>query len=109
MAWLKDVHAHYPENWKIRIILDNHSAHISKETQKYLATIPNRFEFIFTPKHGSWLNLIEVFFSKLARSLLRGIRVASKAELKERTLAYLTELNDTPVFFRWKYGLDDVA
>ena len=64
MAWLKDVDAHYPEEWKIRIILDNHSAHISKETKVYLATVPNRFEFIFTPKHGSWLNLIEVFFSK---------------------------------------------
>lgn len=109
VAWLKDVDAHYPEEWKIRIILDNHSAHISKETKAYLATVPNRFEFIFTPKHGSWLNLIEVFFSKLARTLLRGIRVTSKAELKERILAYLTELNDTPVVFRWKYGLDDVA
>lgn len=109
VAWLHDVDAHYPEDWKIRIILDNHSAHISRETQAYLATVPNRFEFTFTPKHGSWLNLIEVFFSKLARTLLRGIRVASKAELKERILAYLAELNDTPVVFRWKYGLDEVA
>jgi transposase len=109
VAWLQDVHAHYPEAWKIRIILDNHSAHISKETQTYLATVPNRFEFIFTPKHGSWLNLIEVFFSKLARTLLRGIRVTSKAELKERIEKYLAKLNDTPVVFRWKYGLDDVA
>jgi transposase len=109
VAWLKDVDAHYPEEWKIRIILDNHSAHISKETQTYLATVPNRFDFIFTPKHGSWLNLIEVFFSKLARTLLREIRVTSKSELKERILAYLAELNDTPVIFHWKYGLDDVA
>jgi len=109
VAWLKDVNAHYPETWKIRIILDNHSAHISRETQQYLATVPNRFEFTFTPKHGSWLNLIEVFFSKLARTLLRDIRVASKAELKERIRAYLAELNDTPVVFRWKYGLDKVA
>ena len=109
VAWLKDVDAHYPEECKIRIILDNHSAHISKETQAYLATVPNRFEFTFTPKHGSWLNLIEVFFSKLARTLLRGIRVHAKAELKARILAHLAELNDTPVVFRWKYGLDEVA
>jgi transposase len=109
VAWLKDVDAHYPEDWKIRIILDNHSAHISKETQTYLATVPNRFDFIFTPKHGSWLNLIEVFFSKLTRTLLREIRLTSKSELKERILAYLAELNDTPVIFHWKYGLDDVA
>lgn len=109
VAWLKDVDAHYPGAWKIRIILDNHAAHVSKETKRYLATVPNRFEFIFTPKHGSWLNLIEVFFSKLARTLLRGIRVDSKDELKERLLAYLAELNKSPVIFRWKYGLDDVA
>lgn len=109
IAWLSDVDAHYPEDWKIRVILDNHSAHLSKETQKYLASVPNRFEFIFTPKHGSWLNLIEVFFSKLARTLLRGIRVGSKAELKERIERHLAELNETPVVFRWKWGLDQVA
>jgi transposase len=109
VAWLKDVHAHYPEDWKIKIILDNHSAHISKETQQYLTTVPNRFEFTFTPKHGSWLNLIEVFFSKLARTLLRSIRVTSRDELKHRILAYIAELNETPVVFRWTYGLDDVA
>lgn len=109
VAWLQDVHAHYPDEWKIRIILDNHSAHISKETQKYLATVPNRFEFVFTPKHGSWLNLIEVFFSKLARTLLRGIRVASKAELRNRIERHLADLNRTPVIFRWKYKVDQTA
>ena len=46
-----------------------------------------RFEFAFTPKHGSWLNLIEGCFSKLARSVLRHIRVASKQELKDRIMA----------------------
>jgi transposase len=109
VAWLQDVHAHYPEEWKIRIILDNHTAHTSVETRKYLATVPNRFEFTFTPTHGSWLNLIEVFFSKLARTLLRGIRVKSKAELKSRIEAYLADLNQTPVVFRWKYGLDETS
>src|SRR5438132_13834718 len=44
--------------------LDNHSAHISKETKAWLASQPaGRFEFPFTPKHGSWLNLVEGFFS----------------------------------------------
>jgi hypothetical protein len=46
----------------------------------------HRFEFTFTPKHGSWLNLVEGFFSKLARSVLRHIRVASKQELKDRIM-----------------------
>ena len=56
---------------KIRLLLDNHSAHISKETMKYLFTKKNRFEFTFTPKHGSWLNIVETFFSKMTRSFLR--------------------------------------
>ena len=72
----------------VKLILDNHSAHISKETKAWLASQPaGRFEFVFTPKHGSWLNLVEGFFSKLARSVLRHIRVASKQELKDRPTA----------------------
>ena len=65
----------YPTHTAIKLILDNHSAHISKETKAWLADQPvGRFEFTFTPKHGSWLNLVEGFFSKLARSVLRHIR-----------------------------------
>lgn len=107
-AFLKKVNAHYSDKERIKIILDNHSAHISKETRYYLATVPNRFEFIFTPTHGSWLNLIEVFFSKLARNLLRGIRCKSKSELRQRLLGYIEETNAEPVVFHWKYKLDSV-
>ncbi len=109
VQFLKGLSDYYPGETKIRIVLDNHSIHISKETRSYLATVPNRFEFIFTPKHGSWLNLIESFFSKMARSMLRGIRVKSKQELKERIELYLDEVNQAPVIFKWKYGLDSVS
>lgn len=109
IAFLKQVDAAYPVTAKIRIVLDNHSAHISKETRAYLATVPNRFEFIFTPTHGSWLNLVETFFAKMAHSMLRRIRVSSKAELKERIELYLGEVNQAPVVFRWKYGLDSIS
>jgi len=97
-----------PAHKKIRIILDNHSSHISKETKSFLLTKPNRYEFVFTPKHGSWLNLIEVFFSKLARSLLRHIRVKSKKELIERIYKGIAEMNENPVVFKWKYKLDEI-
>ena len=109
IAFLKLLDANYPADKTIRVILDNHSAHLSKETRSYLTTAPNRFEFIFTPKHGSWLNLIEAFFGKMARTMLRGMRVASKEELKERIEKYLTALNEAPVIFRWKWGLDALA
>lgn len=98
----------YPDDWKIRIILDNHSSHVSKETRKYLLTKPGRFEFIFTPKHGSWLNMIETFFSKIARSFLKHIRVESIKELEERIYKGIEEINMEPVIFRWKYKMEDL-
>jgi transposase len=109
VEFLKVVDSRYPAGTSIRIVLDNHSAHISKETQVYLKSVPNRFDFTFTPKHGSWLNLVESFFGKMARTMLRGIRVASKAELVSRIEQYLDEINRMPVIFRWKYGLEDLS
>lgn len=108
--FLKLVNAAYPAETAIGLILDNHSAHISKETKAWLATRPaGRFEFTFTPKHGSWLNLVEGFFSKLARSVLRHIRVQSKQELKERIMAAMDHFNDNPVVHTWSYKLKKAA
>ncbi|NWG12758.1 MAG: IS630 family transposase [Acidobacteria bacterium] len=109
ISFLRELGRSYPPAARLRLVLDNHSAHISKETRTYLATIPNRFEFIFTPKHGSWLNLVESFFGKIARTMLRGIRVSSKAELKDRILQYLAEVNASPVVYRWKYKVESVS
>lgn len=69
--------------------------------------MPHRFAFVFTPTHGSWLNLIESQFSKMTRSVLRGIRVASKQELVDRIHHYFEEVNSAPVLFRWKYKMDE--
>lgn len=107
--FLKLVDAAYPTHTAIRLILDNHSAHISKETNAWLAARPGRFEFTFTPKHGSWLNLVEGFFSKFARSVLRHIRVASKQELKDRIMAAMDHFNDNPVVHTWSYKLKKAA
>ena len=110
VSFLKRLDTAYPAETAIKLILDNHAAHISKETKAWLATKPEgRFCFVFTPKHGSWLNLVEGFFSKMARSLLRHIRVASKAELKQRILAYLEDLNHEPVIHSWTYKIGEAA
>jgi hypothetical protein len=99
---LSDLDAWYPPECTIRIILDNHSAHISKETQAFLSRHPNRFQYILTPKHGSWLNIVETLFGKMARSFLRHIRVQSLDELKTRILKGIAEINAAPVIHRWK-------
>jgi transposase len=110
IEFLKLLDAAYPAGTAIKLILDNHSAHISRETQAWLAAQPaGRFEFTFTPKHGSWLNLIEGFFSKFARSVLRHIRVASKQQLKERIMAGIEDVNRYPVIHTWSYKLAEAA
>lgn len=106
--FLKILDAKYPVGDKIRLVLDNLAVHTSEETRKYLATVPGRFEFVFTPKHGSWLNMVEGFFSKMTKQMLRGIRVKSKQELADRIYRYFEEVNAEPVIFHWKYKLDDI-
>ena len=102
IALLKDLDAYYPPQSTIRLILDNHSSHISKETRAYLATRPNRFKYVLTPTHGSWLNIVETLFGKMARTFLRHIRVQSRDKLRRRILQGIAEINALPVVHRWK-------
>ena len=108
VTFLKKLDEKYPKGDIIRIILDNHSAHTSKETQEYLNMIPGRFEFVFTPKHGFWLNMIEGFFSKMTKQMLGGIRVESKKELEDRIYRYFDEINKEPVPYKWTYKMDTI-
>jgi len=98
IEFLKHLDAIYPPTATLRLILDNHSPHLSKETQTYLASRPQRFQFVFTPKHGSWLNTVENLFSKMTRSMLREIRVSTKQELVDRIHLYFRE---TPIRSCW--------
>ena len=107
--FLKILDTKYPEGDTIRLILDNHSAHTSKETKQFLATLPEgRFVFVFTPTHASWLNMIESFFSKMTKQMLKGIRVNSKEELSERIYRYFDEINADPIVYHWKYKMDEI-
>ena len=105
--FLKILNEKFPEGDIIRVILDNHTVHTSKKVKAFLATMPGRFIFIFTPKHGSWLNIIEGFFSKMTRQMLKGIRVSSKQELIDRIYKYFDEVNEVPVVYHWKYKMDN--
>jgi len=108
IEFLKLLDDKYPKGDKLRIVLDKLKVHTSEATRQYLATVPGRFEFVFTPKHGSWLNMVESFFSKMTRQMLRGIRVKSKEELTNRIYRYFVEINEEPIVFHWKYNLDDI-
>ena len=108
IEFLKLVDSKFPAGYIIVLILDNHSIHKSGETQRYLNQRQGRFRFVFTPVHASWLNIVETLFSKMARSFLRGIRVETKEELKERIDMYFEEINREPVEFIWKYKMDQM-
>jgi putative transposase len=107
IEYLKELELIYPEE-EIIIIQDNHKIHTSRETREYLKTIPGKFKFVFTPKHASWLNIIESFFSKMARSVLRGIRVDSINELGDRISQYINQVNEKPVLFTWRYKMEEM-
>lgn len=109
IEFLKILDAKHPESDTIRLILDDHSAHTSKETRRFLATLPEgRFVFVFTPTHTSWLNMIESFFSKMTKQMLKGIRVNSKDELSERIYRYFDEINADPIVYHWTYKMDEI-
>jgi hypothetical protein len=105
VAFLQKLDATYAAGMLICILLDNHSAHRSRETQRFLASKPGRFELIFTPTHASWLNWVETYFSKMARSVLRHIRVTSKGELSDRMRRYIETCNQSPIVPKWSYGI----
>ena len=109
IEFLKILDKKYPEGDTIRLILDNHSAHTSKETKRFLSTLPeSRFEFVFTPTHSSWLNMIESFFSKMTKQMLKGIRVNSKEELADRIYRYFDEINAEPIVYHWTYKMEEI-
>lgn len=64
---------------------------------------------MFTPKHGSWLNMIEGFFSKMTKQMFKGTRVESKEELERRIYLYFDEINREPVVYHWSYKMDEIS
>jgi hypothetical protein len=107
IEFLKLLDAAYPTRTAIKLTLDNHSAHISKETTAWLARRPaGRFEFTFTPMHGFWLNWSKVSVSSLHAPSCP-TSVASKQELKDRITAAMAEINQDPVVHTWSYKLDN--
>ena len=99
IALLQDLDRYYPPDHTIRLVLDHHAAHLSQEN---LATRPNRFKYVLTHTHGSWLNIVETLFGKMTQTFLRNRRVQSWEELRDRILLGIAEINAEPVVHRWK-------
>ncbi len=124
MAWLA---VQYPQAQKYHWVMDNLNTHWSLEVCRLFARLngvpfeakalrrgPQRRDFLtepshkhvihYTPKHGSWLNQVELFFSVLARRVIRRGNFSSKADLARKILAYITYYNAYKAHpYAWTY------
>ena len=101
----------YPDAKKIVVVLDNLNTHKFGSFYKHLpadeaSKLTERFEFIFTPKSASWLNMIEIEFSALSRQCLNR-RIPSINELAHEVLTYFKERNDKGIKINWQFTSDD--
>jgi transposase len=87
---------------KIVAVSDNLSTRGTAEVEQWLTEHP-RWSFQFTPKHASWLNQIEIFFSILWRRLLKHGIFTSEEDLAQQMLAYIETYNQTAKPFKWTY------
>lgn len=102
IEFLTDLAAPVDPGKKIHLILDNGSSHTSKETRLWLTEHP-RFSVTYTPVHASWLNMVEIFFSILARRVLRRGDFATRQDLIDKILAFIANYNQSAKPFRWTY------
>jgi len=90
------------EGQKIVAITDNLSTRGTENVEKWL-TDHSRWSFQFTPKHASWLNQVEIFFSILWRRLLKHGIFTSESDLAQQMLAFIETYNQTAKPFKWTY------
>jgi transposase len=102
VAFLRDLLSHQPEDREIHIILDNLSAHKTRRVQEFLDERPN-VHLHFTPTYSSWLNQVELWFSKIERDLIhRGVFTSVK-DLSKRIMKYIRHYNEDPRPIKWRY------
>ena len=101
----------YPQAERVTLVMDNLSTHAGSSLYKafepeHARALLNRLEFVFTPKHGSWLNMAECEFSVLARQCLDR-RIADPETLAKEIDAWTCERNTSTVPARWQFRTED--
>ena len=101
----------YPDAQKIRLVMDNLNTHTTAAFYAHLPAdeawaLAQRFEFFYTPKAASWLNMIELEFSALARLCLNR-RIPTFAELETAALAFMADRRQKQIKINWFFSIDD--
>lgn len=102
IIFLEDLDRMIDPSLEIHLVMDNGSSHVAKATKAWLVDHP-RFTAHYTPKHASWLNQVELFFSILTRRLLRRGEFGSRDELIGRVMDFIRHHNQNAKPFRWTY------
>ena len=107
--FMKELAARYPDAKKIRVIQDNLNTHNSSSfyatfSAEEAFALSQRFEFYYTPKSASWLNLIEIEFSALAKQCLNR-RIAKQEELTREVLAIVKEREEKAIKIDWQFSI----
>ncbi|MEM9093302.1 MAG: IS630 family transposase [Cyanobacteria bacterium P01_F01_bin.53] len=103
--------ARYPHAAKIQVVQDNLNTHNVSSFYEYLTAeeafaLAQRFEFHYTPKSASWLNMIEIEFSALARGCLHQ-RIPTQDQLEQEVLALVQERHDQRIRINWQFSIED--
>ena len=102
VAFLSQIVATQPRTREIHIIADNLSAHKTRRVQQFLGDHPN-VHLHFTPTYSSWLNQVEIWFSKLERNVIaRGVFTSVK-DLSRKIMKYIRHYNKAPKAIKWTY------
>ena len=111
-GWLKDlVDVHYPTAETIRLVVDNLNTHTPAALYEAFAPaeahrIARKLEWHYTPKHGSWLNMVEIELSVLATQCLDR-RIPDLATLERTTTAYAERRNAERATVHWRFTTQD--
>lgn len=107
--FMRELAAQFPEAEKIRLVQDNLNTHnLSSFYETFAAeeafALSQRFEFYYTPKSASWLNMIEIEFSALSKQCLNR-RIADKEELTREVLAIVKERQEKAIKITWQFSI----
>lgn len=102
VAFMEELVATQPKGKEIHVIADNLSAHKTRRVTEFLEANPN-VQMHYTPTYSSWLNQVEIWFSKIQRDIIaRGI-FKSRTDLKRKIMKYIRHHNKTARPFKWTY------
>jgi transposase len=103
VEFLGQIIASQPKEKEIHIIADNLSAHKTKEVSAFLQANPN-VRIHYTPTYSSWLNQVEIWFSKIQRQIIaRGV-FSSVDDLARKIMRFIRHYNKTATPIRWRYA-----